>query len=153
MIERLEEINIYQNQFAWFDLESFEECSSYVNLFEELMKISKLQFQNIIWREGWSQEKEHYLAEVTFSYKSHKYIIKVLCEEWFDPDLIIELNLILNKDSSNERFYFIETNDQSIIVAFLDNYKNAILQKNNLIVNFSNLKLEKNQNWNQLMIT
>ncbi|WP_162143041.1 hypothetical protein [Chryseobacterium gregarium] len=42
------------------------------------------------------------------------------CEEWFDVDLITELNKIMKKNGIEEQFYPVKTGDQSLIIVFGD---------------------------------
>lgn len=150
MVETLAKFNIRHNQFIWFDCESFDNCESYIDLFEDLMRISAFRFspENVQWQEGWSQWRERYLAEVSFRLKSNPYKIKVSCDEWFDPDLMTDLNSIISIDNDfEERFYPIETGDQTLIIAFLNIRQYSELERNNLTADINKYTLGKDKNW------
>jgi|GEM_PF-2289153 len=151
----LEKFNISDDQFTWFDCERFDNGDAYINLFQELIRISinRMLPEKINWQEGWSIGKAYYLAQVSFELNLKLHTIKVRCDEWFDPDLIIKLNSILGQNSDfEERFYPIETGDQTLIIAFLNNQQYSELEKNNLIANLNDYMLDKSDNWDQLQI-
>lgn len=101
-METLEKYGIIEagKDYILFDCESFEEVEAYVELIKNLSSISKGIFspQNLaVENEGWTGNREHYIAEISFALGNEKYQIRLLCEEWFDFDLILELNYLLSK--------------------------------------------------------
>jgi len=155
MEDILKKFNLSYENYTWFDCESFDDCDNYIGLFEELLRVSafRITLENIQWQEGWSEGKESYLAEVSFDYKSHTQTIKVSCDGWFDPDLIINLNSIIDINNDfEERFYPIETGDQTLIIAFLNMQQYSELRKNNLIADIKKYTLRKDDKWDTLRI-
>lgn len=141
--------------YVWFDCESFEESEAYIQLIKNLSSISKDKFspQNItIENEGWTYNREHYIVEISFKLNSEKYPIKLLCEEWFDFDLIMELNKILSKKGIEEHFLPVKTGDQSLIIVFGNLFLHEKLASENLLENIDKLILKKPLNFNSLKI-
>lgn len=122
-MEILEKLGFYEPgiDYVWFDCESFDESQSYIDLINDLSKISKDRFlpkELIVKREGWDENKEHYSAKIEFKLDGNKFAIKVLCDEWFDFSLIANLNSILKKQGIKEQFYPVKTGDQTLIIVF-----------------------------------
>ena len=142
--------------FVWFDCESFEEGEAYIELIKNLSSISKNKFspQNlIIENEGWTENIEHYIVEINFTLNNENYQIKLLCEEWFDFDLIIELNKIIVKQGIKEQFYPIKSGDQSLIIVFGDTLLKEYLSGENVLEDSDKLILEKPLNFNSLKLS
>ncbi|KFC19538.1 hypothetical protein [Chryseobacterium sp. FH1] len=142
--------------FVWFDCESFEEGETYTELIRNLSSISKTKFspQNlIIENEGWTENREHYIVEINFTLNNENYQIKLLCEEWFDYDLIIELNKIIVKEKIKEQFYPIKTVDQSLIIVFGDTLLKEYLSIENVLEDSDKLILKKPLNFNSLKLS
>jgi len=155
-MEFLEKYGIVEagKDYAWFDCESFQESENYIDLIENLVNISNNKFspENQAINEGWTENKEHYIITWNFSFRNKNYQIKFLCEEWFDFDLIIELNKIFKEHSIEEQFYPVKTNDQSLIIVFgNDLIKNELL-KENFLENYEKLMIKKSENFNLMKI-
>lgn len=154
MIEILEKYGLTEagKDYAWFDCESFDDSDSYLFLFENLSDITKGKFQpiNIKINEGWTENKEHYIAEIKFEWKTKNKTIKVLCEEWFDFDLVTDLNKIIKEEGINEQFYPIKTGDQTLIIIFIDRFLKEKLFNENIIEDEKNIKIEKNEKFKTL---
>jgi len=84
---------------------------------------------------------------------SEKYPIKLFCEEWFDFDLIMELNNILSKKGIEEQFLPVKTGDQSLIIVFGNLFLHEKLASENLLENTDKLILKKSLNFNSLKIS
>jgi len=141
--------------YAWFDLESFEESDSYIELVKNLETISKNKFapQNLtVGSEGWTESRAHYISEINFEINCNQYNIRILCEKWFDFDLILELNKIMMQEGIKEQFYPIRTNDQSLIIVFGNTLLKEKLASENVLENTDQLILEKPLNFNSLKI-
>jgi hypothetical protein len=156
-METLEKYGIIEagKDYAWFDCESFEASESYIDLIETLSLISNNKFspQNLnIYNEGWTENKEHYIVEINFKFNNENCQIKLLCEEWFDFDLIIELNKILNIQEIEEQFYPIKTDDQSLIIVFGNTFLKEQLSSENILESVEELTLEKPIYFNSLKI-
>lgn len=115
-----------ENNLIWFDCESFSEAESYESTFRDLIAISKGKFdpQDMHWRSGYAPKykgHEIYLADVRFRINESEHFIKIICQEWFDIRFIEALNKVLDKHSkTDERFYALETGDQSMVIVFVD---------------------------------
>lgn len=141
--------------YAWFDLESFEESDSYHELINNLATISKNKFapQNLtVGNEGWTENRAYYIAEINFEIKDKHYNIRILCEKWFDFDLIVELNKIMMQEGIKEQFYPVRTDDQSLIIVFGDTFLKEKLASENVLENTDQLILEKPLTFNLLKI-
>ena len=141
--------------YAWIDCESFEASESYILLIKNLSIISKGKFspQNLnINNEGWTVNREHYMVEICFSLNMEKYQIKLLCEEWFDFDLIIQLNKIIVTEGIKEQYYPVKTGDQSSIIVFGDTFLKEQLVVENVLENTDELIITKPVNFNSLII-
>lgn len=156
MIEILEKYKLTEagKDYAWFDCESFDDSDNYLFLFENLSDITKGKFQpqKIKINEGWTENKEYYIVEINFEWKTKNRTIKVLCEEWFDFDLITDLNKILREEGIKEQFYPIKTEDQSLIITFIDRFLKEKLSYENFIEDEKNIRIEKNENFKTLKI-
>jgi len=144
-----------RKDYAWFDLESFEEINSYIELINNLATISKNKFapQNLtVGNEGWTENRTYYISEINFELKEKHYNIRVLCEKWFDFDLILDLNKIMMQEGFKEQFYPIRTDDQSLIIVFGDTFLKEKLASDNVLENTNQLILEKPLNFNSLKI-
>ncbi|MCE3229638.1 MAG: hypothetical protein K0S32_4189 [Bacteroidetes bacterium] len=123
MEETLAKYNISLDDVVWFDCEAFEEGDTYESTFDDLVKITKGKFmpEAISWRSGFSEEPKWYIVEAAFYVNDKKQIIKMSSEEWFDIDLITELNKVIEQHLSiEERFCPVVTRDQSMIIAFVN---------------------------------
>ena len=141
--------------YAWFDCESFEESESYIELINSLSIISKNKFLPInltIKNEGWTEKREYYIIEVNFKLNNENYEFKLLCEEWFDYDLIVKLNKIIMKQGIVEQFYPVKTRDQTLIIVFGDTFLKEQLVGENILENSEKLMLNKSDNFNTLKI-
>ncbi|KQT35613.1 hypothetical protein ASG22_00895 [Chryseobacterium sp. Leaf405] len=141
--------------YTWFDLESFEESDSYIKLINNLAIISKNKFapQNLtVGNEGWTENRTHYISEINFEINDNQYNMRLLCEKWFDFDLILELNKIMMQEGIKEQFYPIRTDDQSLIIVFGDTLLKEKLASENVLENTDQLILEKPLNFNSLKI-
>lgn len=157
MLEKLKNYNITEEDIVWFDCESFEDPENYYTLLNDLLQITKtkIQFSNIEYTYGHSKQKDPklnytpFIVHILFIYRAIKYKLKILCEEWFDLDVITELNAIISKDTSY-RFCPIKTNDQSMIIVFVDEPVLKLLEKDNLIE--TEYHIEKPSNWKEMNI-
>ena len=141
--------------YVWFDCESFEESESYIELIKNLSSISKSKFSSqnlIIEKEGWTENREYYIVEISFTLSNENYQIKLLCEEWFDFDLIIQLNQILLKEGIEDQFYPVKTGDQSLIIVFGGPPLKEKLAGENVLESTEQLILTKPLNFNSLKI-
>lgn len=141
--------------YAWFDCESFEEGESYFELFKTLCRISKgkLNPSNVFMKEGYTKNEEYYLTELHFDIERKQKLIKLFCEQWFDPDIILELNKILHVDLGlSEQFYGIETGDQTMIIIFCDKSMIEEFERNHFLYNFNNYSIGKPSNFDLLKI-
>lgn len=156
-METLEKYGIIEagKDYAWFDCESFEESESYIDLVETFSIISNNKFspQNLnIKKEGWTENREHYIVEINFKLGNENCQIKLLCEEWFDFDLITELNKILRKQGIEEQFYPVKTGDQSLIIVFGNAFLKEELSSENILESAEQLIIDKPINFNSLKI-
>lgn len=156
-MEILEKYSIIEPEkdYIWFDCENFEESEAYLELITNLSSISKDKFspQNLtIEKEGWSDNRKHYLVEISFRLNNEKYRIRLLCEEWFDFDLINEVNHILEKKGIAEQFLPIKTGDQSLIIVFGDMFLKEKLADNHILESTDKLILKKPLNFDSLII-
>lgn len=141
--------------YAWFDCESFAESKSYMDLIENLSIISNNKFspQNLnVGNEGWTENREHYIVEINFKLRNENCQIRLLCEEWFDFDLITELNKILKKQGMEEQFYPVKTGDQSLIIVFGNAFLKEQLSIENILESANELSIDKPINFNSLKI-
>lgn len=156
-METLEKYGIVEagKDYIRFDCESFEESEAYVELIENLSSIGKGLFspQNLaVENEGWTGNREHYIAEISFALGNEKYQIRLLCEEWFDFDLILELNYLLSKKGIVKQFLPIRTGDQSLIIVFGDAVLKEKLAGENILENADQLIVKKPLNFKSLKI-
>jgi len=156
-METLEKYGIVEagKDYILFDCESFEEVEAYVELIKNLSSISKGIFspQNLaVENEGWTGNREHYIAEISFALGNEKYQIRLLCEEWFDFDLILELNYLLSKKGIVKQFLPISTGDQSLIIVFGDAVLKEKLAGENILENADQLIVKKPLNFKSLKI-
>ncbi|WP_294281937.1 hypothetical protein [uncultured Chryseobacterium sp.] len=156
-METLEKYGIVEagKDYILFDCESFEEIEAYVELIKNLSSISKGLFspQNLaVENEGWTGNREHYIAEISFASGNEKYQIRLLCEEWFDFDLILELNYLLSKKGIVKQFLPIRTGDQSLIIVFGDACLKEKLAVENILENADQLIVKKPLNFKSLKI-
>ncbi len=148
----------FGKDYAWFDCESFNEGEDYLLLFKQLCSISKgvLNPKNVEVREGigFIDDKKYYVVEINFDFNDDLKTIKLLCEEWFDKDLIIELNKVLS-ESHIEKFCAIETNDQSLIIVFINEELKEKLKYENSIDNLDehDYDIGKPKNFEKIEIT
>lgn len=156
-MEILEKYSIIEPEkdYIWFDCENFEESEAYLELITNLSSISKDKFspQNLtIEKEGWNDNRKHYLVEISFTLNNEKYQIRLLCEEWFDFDLINEVNNILGKKGIAEQFLPIKTGDQSLIIVFGDMFLKEKLADDHILECTDKLILKKPLNFDSLII-
>ncbi|KFF02798.1 hypothetical protein [Chryseobacterium luteum] len=156
-MEILEKYGIVEagKDYVWFDCESFEKSKAYIELIKNLSSISKSKFspQNLnIENEGWTENREHYIVEISFTLSNENHQIKLLCEEWFDFDLIIQLNQILLKEGMEDQFYPVKTGDQSLIIVFGSPSLKEKLAGENVLESTEQLILTKLINFNSLKI-
>nr|WP_314495972.1 hypothetical protein [uncultured Chryseobacterium sp.] len=156
-MEILEKYGIVEpgKDYVWFDCEHFEESEAYIDLIKNLSSVSKSKFlpKNLTVRnEGWTENREHYIVEISFKLTNDNYKIKLLGEEWFDFDLIIQLNQILLKEELKEQFYPVKTGDQSLIIIFVGPSLKEKLAGENILENTDRLILTKPVNFDSLKI-
>ncbi len=156
-MEILEKYGIAEagKDYIRFDCESFEESEAYVELIKNLSSISKDKFspQNLnVENEGWTDNREHYIVEISFTLNNERYQIRLLCEEWFDFDLIMELNNLLSKKGIEEQFLPVKTGDQSLIIVFGHLFLHEKLAGENVLESTAQLILKKPLNFNSLKI-
>lgn len=141
--------------FVWFDCENFAESENYIELIEDLSIVSKKKFLPLnlkIENEGWTETKENYVVEISFNYLDDNFKFRLLCDEWFDFDLIIELNKIMNDKGITEQFYPVKTDDQSLLIVFGNFELKEELSKDNILENSEQLISEKPKNFNILKL-
>ena len=83
---------------------------------------------------------------------NEKYQIKLLCEKWFDFDLITELNEIIVKEEIKEQFLPVKTVDQSLIIVFADTFLKEQLSTGNVLEDTNKLILKKPLNFNSVKV-
>ncbi len=127
MIETLSHYGIKEESIIWFDAESFEEPDEYVNIFQGMLTLAgdRLKVEHIVSTHYHEKEAatltEHFIAVIAFQIQDHPYKIRLRCDGWFDEKLITSMNSILAEQMpTSERFYMIRTEDQSLVVVFVD---------------------------------
>jgi hypothetical protein len=140
ILENLSEFKVNADQIAWIDGESFEEAQKYSFLFESLTGISKGIFdpKNISWVEGWTPDGEEYLAEVTFSFHEQTNQIKLICDVCFDESFIVKINEAIEKHTDkSERFYIIDSENEDVVIAFIDQKTKNTLEEEGFILDYN----------------
>lgn len=139
----LQEVGV---DYAWIDCEDFEVSENYLLLLEDLLTISKSVFEPQdaeILQEAWTDDDAYYIVDVGFNSFSKAQKIRLLGEEWFDFDFIVQINAILKTQNIDSQFYPIKNDDQTLIIVFANPELYQQLKAENIIENIDNLKLEK----------
>ena len=127
MIETLSHYGIEAEGLVWFDAESFEEPDQYLDVLQAMLALTgnSLNVAHIVSTHFHEKEAttsmEHFIVVIAFEIQDHAYKIRLRCDGWFDEALITSLNSILDERlQTSERFYMIQTEDQSMVVVFVD---------------------------------
>ncbi|WP_300673314.1 hypothetical protein [Soonwooa sp.] len=146
----LQEVGV---NYAWIDCEDFEVSENYLLLLEDLATISKSTFEPQdaeILQEAWTDDDAYYVVDVVFDCFSKAQKIRLLGEEWFDIDFIVQINAILKTQNIDSQFYPIKTDDQTLIIVFANSELYQQLKAENIIENIDVLKLEKPDDFESL---
>ena len=153
--------------YLWFDCESFDDGDSYLYLMEGLQRISCGRFtpEEITVKIGTPRKEgvlmkgdplfdvNFQLTEILFCVDGRQELIKLCCDEWLDPDVVHHVNRILRECLSlSEQFYGVETGDQSLILVFGEPSLKKALEREGLWSDLDDLKIEKPANFSLLDI-
>lgn len=153
--------------YLWFDCESFYDSDRYLDLIAGLRRISRGRFnpQDIRIAEGKPRKDgvlqegdplfnvDFKLLEIRFHLGGKQELIKGCCFEWLDPDIIHEVNRILRENLElNEQFFGMETGDQTLILVYGEPLLKDELQREGLWSDLEDLKIEKPENFSLLEI-
>ena len=152
-------IPLDEKHVVWFDAEAFSDVDSYITVFKDLIQISlgKLEFDSVTIKSGFSDVKNDsndkpYLIEINLIKNTISDKLKIYCNGWFDLQFLYDFNS-LNQRFFNlaEQFYPLKTNDQSMLIVFVNDFNFDKLDKEGLIEN--DYSLYRPKKWDLMDIT
>lgn len=114
----------YSGQVYWFDYESWDISSNYVEILEGVQALTDEEVEfigaredctDVNWRKGTGT------IRVTFWYGGHPHEFQANVDgDWLDPDFVPFLNEVLEQEGAKKRIYSCPDNDQGCILFYQD---------------------------------
>jgi|TARA_B110000116_G_C16588167_1_gene469387 hypothetical protein len=100
-----------------FDTEAIEDHGSYVDIFENLERITRgsLKFENV--KDYVDIEEEKAWVSFTFNGKDYKWNLKV-DNDWVDTDLFSKIVNLTENNNSKGRYTYFDTGGQNAVIGF-----------------------------------